>query len=129
MIIVYYPCYNCIGWKHKYMCGYVDNNMSLVSFYRTSSLIKDGHGFLVIDMSCHLITGSHHYENDVMDKTQTINIAYDRVKFIAIVFCMSSICSLLGNVAWKTKKNLCTRKIYPWRCIATRGEECVYIPS
>ena len=28
-----------------------------------------------------------------MDKTQTINVAYDRVKFIAIVFCMSSICS------------------------------------
>ena len=28
-----------------------------------------------------------------MDKTQTINVAYDRVKFIATVFCMSSICS------------------------------------
>ena len=28
-----------------------------------------------------------------MDKTQTTNVAYDRVKFIAIVFCMSSICS------------------------------------
>ena len=28
-----------------------------------------------------------------MDKTQTMNVAYDRVKFIAIVFCMSSICS------------------------------------
>ena len=27
-----------------------------------------------------------------MDKTQTTNVAYDRVKFIAIVFCMSSIC-------------------------------------
>ena len=67
------------------MCGYIDN-MSLVSLYRTSSLIKDGYGFLVIDMSCHLITGSHHQENDVMDKTQTMNVAYDRVKFIAIVF-------------------------------------------
>jgi hypothetical protein len=29
----------------------------------------------------------------VLDKTQTMNIAYDRVKFIAIVFCMSSIYS------------------------------------
>ena len=28
-----------------------------------------------------------------MDKTQTINVACDRVKFIAIVFYMSSICS------------------------------------
>ena len=28
-----------------------------------------------------------------MDKTQTMNVTYDRVKFIAIVFCMSSICS------------------------------------
>jgi hypothetical protein len=28
-----------------------------------------------------------------MDKTQTMNVAYDRVKFIAIVFCMSTICS------------------------------------
>ena len=28
-----------------------------------------------------------------MDKTQTVNVAYDRVKFIAIIFCMSSICS------------------------------------
>ena len=26
-----------------------------------------------------------------MDKTQTINVAYDRVKFIAIIFYMSSI--------------------------------------
>ena len=28
-----------------------------------------------------------------MDKTQTINVAHNRIKFIAIVFCMSSICS------------------------------------
>ena len=28
-----------------------------------------------------------------MDKTQTMNVAYDRVKFIAIIFGMSSICS------------------------------------
>jgi hypothetical protein len=28
-----------------------------------------------------------------MDKTQTMNVAYDCIKFIAIVFCMSSICS------------------------------------
>ena len=28
-----------------------------------------------------------------MGKTQTINIAYDRIKFIAIIFCMSSIYS------------------------------------
>ena len=39
MIIVYYPCYNCIDRKLKYMCGYIDNNMSLVSLYWTSSLI------------------------------------------------------------------------------------------
>ena len=30
---------------------------------------------------------------------------------------------LLGNVAWKTKLFLRTCKIYPWRCIATRGGE------
>lgn len=75
------------------MSGWIDNNMSLVSLYWTSSLIKDGYGFLAIDMSCHLITGSRHLENDGMDKTHTINIAYDHIKFIAIVFCMSSICS------------------------------------
>ena len=68
------------------MRGYIDNNMSLVSLYRTSSLIKDGYGFLAMDISCHLITRSHHKENDVMDKTQTMNVAYDRIKFIAIVF-------------------------------------------
>ena len=28
-----------------------------------------------------------------MDKTQTISVAYDRIKFIAIIFCMSSIYS------------------------------------
>ena len=28
-----------------------------------------------------------------MDKTQIMNVAYDRVNFIAIAFCMSSICS------------------------------------
>ena len=32
---------------------------------------------------------------------------------------------LLGNVAWKTKKFLRTRKIYPWRCIAMRGGVCL----
>ena len=72
------------------MCGYIGSTVSLVSLYRTSSLIKDGQGFLAIDMSCHLIMGSHHWESDVMEKTQTMNIAYDRVKFIAIVFCVSS---------------------------------------
>ena len=30
-IIVYYPCYNCIDRKLRYMCGYIDNTMSLVS--------------------------------------------------------------------------------------------------
>ena len=74
MIIIYYPCYACIDGKLKYMCGYIDNNMYLVSLFRTSLLIKDGYGFLVIDMSCHLITGSHHWENDLVDKTQTINV-------------------------------------------------------
>ena len=63
--------------------------MSLVSLYQTSSLIKDGCGFRAIDMSCHLITGSRHYENDVMGKTQTMNVAYDRIKFIAAIFCIS----------------------------------------
>ena len=28
-----------------------------------------------------------------MDKTQTMNTSYDRIKFIATVLCMSSICS------------------------------------
>ena len=85
MIIVNYPCYNCIDRKLKYMCGYIDNDMSLLSLYQTRSLIQDGYGFLVIDMSCHLIMGSHHWENDVLNKTQTINVAYDRIKFIAII--------------------------------------------
>ena len=40
MIIVYYPCYNCIYRKLRYMCGYIDNTMSLVSLYLTSSLIN-----------------------------------------------------------------------------------------
>jgi hypothetical protein len=35
---------------------------------------------------------------------------------------------LLGNVAWKTKKILRTRKIYPWRCIATTGESMSTYP-
>src|SRR3989337_1214984 len=35
---------------------------------------------------------------------------------------------LLGNVAWKTKKILRTRKIYPWRCIAMRGESVSTCP-
>src|SRR3954463_14295670 len=35
-----------------------------------------------MDMRCHLIMGSHHWENDVMDKTQTINVAYDRVSLL-----------------------------------------------
>ena len=26
-----------------------------------------------------------------MDKTQTMNVAYDHIKFIAIIFCMSSV--------------------------------------
>src|SRR4051812_12294075 len=35
---------------------------------------------------------------------------------------------LLGNVAWKTRKFLHTHKIYPWRCIATRGESVSTYP-
>ena len=42
-------------------------------------------------MSCHLIMGSHHEENDVMDKTQSL--AYHMiVQFIATAFLMSNTC-------------------------------------
>ena len=34
---------------------------------------------------------------------------------------------LLGNITWKIKKILCTRRI-PWRCIATRGESVSTYP-
>ena len=46
-----------------------------------------------------------------MDKTQTMNVAYDRVKFIAIVFCMSSICSYDHEIMQLTN---------------TEGVPCVY---
>ena len=39
MVIVYYPCYNCIKWKHN-TCVEYKHQESLVSLYRTSSLIK-----------------------------------------------------------------------------------------
>ena len=46
-----------------------------------------------------------------MDKTQTMNIAYDHVKFIAIVFCMSTICSYDHEIMQLTD---------------TRGVPCMY---
>ena len=47
---------DCIARKVKYMCEYINYTVSLVSLYQTSSLIKDGYGFLTIDMSFYLIT-------------------------------------------------------------------------
>ena len=49
-----------------------------------------------------------------MDKTQTMNIAYDRIKFIAIIFCMSSICSYDHEIM---------------QLPDTRGMPCVYQTS
>ena len=49
-----------------------------------------------------------------MDKTQTINVAYDRIRFISIVFCMSSICSYDHEIMQLTD---------------TRGVPCVYQTS
>ena len=49
-----------------------------------------------------------------MDKTQTMNVAYDRVKFIAIVFHMSSIFSYDHEIMQLTD---------------TRGVPCVYQTS
>ena len=49
-----------------------------------------------------------------MDKTQTTNIAYDPIKFIVIVLCMSSICSYDHEIMQLTD---------------TRGVPCVYQTS
>ena len=49
-----------------------------------------------------------------MDETQTMNVAYDRVKFIAIVFFMSSICSYDNEIMQLTD---------------TGGVPCVYQTS
>ena len=51
----------------------INNQLSLVSLYRTSSLVKrwlefPNHGIVIVT----LITESRHWENDVMDKTQII---------------------------------------------------------
>ena len=86
MIIVYYPCYNCIDRKLRYMCGYIDNTMSLVSLQLTSSLINrwlrfPDHGHLMS-----LITGSYHQENDVMDKTHLLSQYYDRSVLLLLLF-------------------------------------------
>ena len=63
------------------MCGYIDNNMSLVSLYQTSSLIKDGYVFLAIDMSFHLINEITSLENDVLDLTHSVSLAFDRLLY------------------------------------------------
>ena len=112
MIIVYYPCFNCIDRKLKYICEYIDN-MSPVSLYRTSSLIKDGHGF-----------ASHRHEltfdngitslREWCDGQDPNYKAYDRIKFIAIAFCMSSICSYDHEIM---------------QLIDTGGVPCVYQTS
>ena len=49
-----------------------------------------------------------------MDKTQSMNIAYDRVKFTTIVFCMLSICSYDHEIM---------------QLINTGGVPCVYQTS
>ena len=40
MINVYYPCYNCINRKHNTYVWNMNNQVSLVSLYWTSSLVK-----------------------------------------------------------------------------------------
>ena len=35
MIIVYYPCYNCIDRKFRYMCGYIDNPTTRANYRRS----------------------------------------------------------------------------------------------
>ena len=50
----------------------------------------------------------------MVDKTQTINVAYDRIKFIAIVFCMSMYLSYDHEIMQLT---------------GTRGVPCVYQTS
>ena len=85
MINVYYSCQNCINRKHNTCVNTQTNRVSLVSLYLTSSLIKDGQGFLTMDMSCHLIMGSHHQENDVMDKTHPLAQHNDRLVLLLLL--------------------------------------------
>ena len=53
------------------MCEYIDHNMSLVSLQLTSSLINRWLWFPYHGHWTSLITGSHHQENDAMDKIQS----------------------------------------------------------
>ena len=93
MIIVYYPCYNCIDWKLKYMCGYIDNTVSLVSFELIGSLIKRWWGFPshghVMSFDNGITSLGEWY--DGQDPNHKLSIR--SCQFIAIVFCMSSIYS------------------------------------
>ena len=86
---LYYPCQNCIDRKLRYMCGYIDNTMSLVSLQLTSSLINRQSWFPDYGHWMSLITGSHHQENDVMDKTHPL-AQHMIVQFIATAFLMSN---------------------------------------
>jgi hypothetical protein len=47
------------------------------------------------------------------------------VFFIFLLFVAWIRYKLSANIAWKTKKNLCTRKIYPWRCIEIKWRVCL----
>ena len=60
------------------MCEYIDKQ-SVTSMSLLDQLVYQRWlCFQAIDMSCHLITGSHHQENDVMDKTHPLAQHNDR---------------------------------------------------
>src|SRR5918994_5439605 len=62
------------------MCEYIDKNrVSLVCLYLTSSLNQRWLSFLAIDMSCYLINGITSLENDVIDLTDSVSLALDRL--------------------------------------------------
>ena len=58
------------------MCEYIDNRVSQVCLYLTSSLNQWWLCFLTIDMSCHFINGITSLENDVIDLTHSVSLAW-----------------------------------------------------
>ena len=61
------------------MCEYIDERVSLVCLYLTSSLNQRWLSFLAIDMSCHLINKITSLENDVIDLTHSVSLALGRL--------------------------------------------------
>ena len=103
MIKIYYSCQNCIDQKPKYMCEYIDKHCvpgePLLDQLVDQRWLRFPNHKHVLSF----VTGSHHQESDVMDKTHPLAQHIDRS-----VYCY---CFLNVKYIFLSTMRLCNSRI------------------